>query len=639
MSARIERNQGAFSVAKKQFKTESKRILDLMVNSIYTNKEIFLREIISNASDAIDKLYFKSLTDQTVGMNREDFKINVAVNEEDRTITVSDNGIGMTKEELDNNLGTIARSGSYNFVNENKLDEDIDIIGQFGVGFYSVFMVADKVTVISKAFGSDETYKWESTGGDGYSITEDMRNASGTDIIIHLKDDKDEESYTEFLDQYRLTSIIKKYSDYIRYPICMDVKEQKLKEGTENEYEEVIENKVLNSQVPIWKKNKKDITDEEYNNFFKDKYYDFADPLCHIHQKAEGTTMYQALLYIPSHADYNYYSKDFERGLQLYSSGVLIMDKCKDLIPEYFGFVKGLVDSEDLNLNISREMLQHDRRLSIIRNALEKKIKNELMTMQEKEREKYEKFFKTFGLTLKFGIYQTFGANKEELQDLLLFTRCSDGKLVTLKEYVEGMKEDQKYIYYAAGEDTEKLSSLPQAELLKDKGYDMLLLTDEVDEFLMQALREYDKKELKSISSGDLGIESEDEKKELEKTQEDNKELLTFIKESLEGKVSDVVISSRLKTHPVCLTAKGSVSLEMEKVLSTMPGSEKPKAERILEINASHPVFETLKANFADNKDKVKEYAYILYNQALLIEGFSVDDPVKYALAVCELMK
>ena len=626
-------------MAKKQFKTESKRILDLMVNSIYTNKEIFLREIISNASDAIDKLYFKSLTDQSVGMTRDEFKINVAVNEDERTITVSDNGIGMTKDELDENLGTIAKSGSFKFVNENQLADDIDIIGQFGVGFYSVFMVADKVTVVSKAFGEEQAYKWVSTGGDGYTITEDMRNSCGTDIIIHLKDDTDEESYSEFLEQYRLTSIIKKYSDYVRYPICMDVKESHLKEGTEDEYEDVIENKVINSQVPIWKKDKKDLKDEDYNNFFKDKYYDFADPLCHIHQKAEGTTTYQALLYIPSHADYNYYSKDFERGLQLYSSGVLIMDKCTDLLPEHFGFVKGLVDSEDLNLNISREMLQHDRQLAIIRKALEKKIKNELMTMQEKEREKYEKFFNVFGLTLKFGIYQTFGANKEELQDLLLFARSSDGKMVTLKEYVENMKEDQKYIYFAAGETAEQLSSLPQAELLKDRGYDMLLLTDEVDEFLMQALREYDKKEFKSVSAEDLGLESDDEKKELEKEQEDNKELLTFMKDSLDGKISDVVISSRLKTHPVCLTAKGNVSLEMEKVLSNMPGSEKPKAERILEINASHPVFETLKANFADNKDKVKNYAYLLYNQALLIEGFSVEDPVKYSLAVCELMK
>lgn len=626
-------------MSKKQFKTESKRILDLMVNSIYTNKEIFLREIISNASDAIDKLYFKSLTDQSVGKTRDEFKINVAVNEEDRTITVSDNGIGMTKDELDENLGTIAKSGSLKFVSENQLADDIDIIGQFGVGFYSVFMVADKVTVISKAFGEEQAYRWVSTGGDGYTITEDIRNTCGTDIIIHLKEDKDEENYSEFLEQYRLASIIKKYSDYVRYPICMDVKESHLKEGTENEYEDVIENKVINSQVPIWKKNKKDLTDEDYNNFFKDKYYDFADPLCHIHQKAEGTTMYQALLYIPSHADYNYYSKDFERGLQLYSSGVLIMDKCKDLLPEHFGFVKGLVDSEDLNLNISREMLQHDRQLAIIRKALEKKIKNELMTMQEKEREKYEKFFKVFGLTLKFGIYQTFGANKEELQDLLLFARSSDGKMVTLKEYVDNMKEDQKYIYFAAGETAEQLSSLPQAELLKDKGYDMLLLTDEVDEFLMQALREYDKKEFKSVSAGDLGLESDEEKKELEKEQEDNKELLTFIKDSLDGKVSDVIISSRLKTHPVCLTAKGNVSLEMEKVLSNMPGSEKPKAERILEINSAHPVFETLRSSFANDKDKVKNYAYLLYNQALLIEGFSVEDPVKYSLAVCELMK
>ena len=626
---------------KKQFKTESKRILDLMVNSIYTNKEIFLRELISNASDAIDKLYFKSLTDESVGMTRSDFKIELAVNAQTREFIIRDNGIGMTKDELDNNLGTIARSGSGEFVKNNELGDDIDIIGQFGVGFYSAFMVSDKITVISRAFGTDEAYRWESEGGDGYTITKAEKAAPGTEIILHIKPDTEEASYSEFLEQYRISGIVKKYSDYIRYPICMDVERHMPKKDApedSHEMETVIVNETLNSMTPVWKKNKKDVTDEEYKSFYKEKFYDYTDPLRVIHQKAEGTTEYQALLYIPGRADYNYYSKEFERGLQLYSSGVMIMERCADLLPEHFGFVKGLVDSEDLSLNISRELLQHDRQLTLIRNALEKRIKNELADMLAKDRENYEKFWGTFGLTVKFGIYQSFGANREQLEDLLMFRRATDGKLVTFKEYIEAMPENQKYIYFAAGDTYEKLSKLPQTELLRDKGFDILCLTDHVDEFLMQVLRTVQEKELRSITSGDLGIESEEEKAEQEKKQTENKALFEFMKESLGGKVAQVMLSSRLKTHPVCLSAKGAVSIEMEKVLREMPGNEGVKAERVLEINGTHAVFDKLVMLWPDDKDKLAEYAQLLYDQALLIEGLPIEDPVRFSNAVCALM-
>lgn len=629
-------------MSKKQFKTESKRILDLMVNSIYTNKEIFLRELISNASDAIDKLYFRSLTDQSVGKSRSEFEIMLALDKEARQLKVCDNGIGMTKEELDQNLGTIAHSGSGEFVKDNELGEDIDIIGQFGVGFYSAFMVSDKVTVVSRAFGADTAYCWESTGGDGYTIIEAEKAEPGTEITLHLKPDTENEHYSEFLDQYRISSIIKKYSDYIRYPIRMDMERSRPKEGApedSHEMETFVENTTLNSMVPIWKKNKKDVTQEEYKSFYKEKFYDYADPLRVIHQKAEGTTEYQALLYIPSKADYNYYSKEFERGLQLYSSGVMIMERCSDLLPEYFGFVKGLVDSEDLSLNISREMLQHDRQLTLIRNALEKRIKNELIDMRDKSREDYEKFWNTFGLTIKFGIYQAFGANREQLEELVLFRRASDGKLVTFKEYVEAMPEGQKYIYYAAGDSFEKLSKLPQAELLKDKGYDLLCLTENVDEFLMQVLHTVLEKELRSVSSGDLGLESEEEKAEQQKKETDNKELFDYMKESLGDKVTQVCLSSRLKTHPVCLSAKGAVSIEMEKVLNDIPGNQKVKAERVLEINGAHPMFEKLVALWPDDKEKLADYAQLLYDQALLIEGLPIEDPVRFSNSVCELMK
>ena len=635
-------------MAKKQFRTESKRILDLMVNSIYTNKEIFLRELISNASDAIDKLYFRSLTDQSVGMSRSDFAIDLAIDKDARTLTVSDNGIGMTAEELEKNLGTIAHSGSLDFTKNNEPSDEIDIIGQFGVGFYSAFMVADRISVTSRAFGADSANRWESEGGDGYTVSPAEKETAGTEIVLHLKENTKHDKFDEFLDPWRVSSIVKRYSDYIRYPIRMEMEHQQRKETEEKdengnpkvEYETTKSVDTLNSMVPIWKRNKKDVTDEEYKSFYKEKFYDYAEPLRVIHQKAEGTTEYQALLYIPSHAEFNYYSKDFERGLQLYSSGVMIMERCADLLPEYFGFVKGLVDSEDLSLNISREMLQHDRQLTLIRTALEKRIKHELSDMLEKSREDYEKFWNTFGLTIKFGIYQSYGANRGQLEDLLLFRRASDGKLVTLKEYADAMPEGQKYCYYAAGESFEKLSKLPQTELLRDKGYDLLCLTDTVDEFLFQILHSYSEKDFRSVSSGDLGLESDEEKAEQEKLEGEYKELFDCMKEALGDRVTEVRLSSSLKTHPVCLTAKGAVSLEMEKVLNSMPGSEqKVKAQRVLELNGGHPVFEALKALWPEQKEKVATYAELLYDQALLIEGLSVEDPIRFSNAICELMK
>ena len=630
-------------MAKKQFKTESKRILDLMVNSIYTNREIFLRELISNASDAIDKLYFKSLTDQTVGMSRSDFAICLELDKANRKIIIRDNGIGMTYDELDRNLGTIARSGSGQFVKENELNDEINIIGQFGVGFYSAFMVADKVTVTSRAFGAEEAYRWESDGGDGYTIEKAEKDSVGTEIVLCLKADTEEENYSEFLEQYRIASIVKKYSDYIRYPIKMDMEHNvPKKDAPEGSYEteKVVENATLNSMVPLWKKNKKDVTAEQYNSFYKEKFYDYTEPLRVIHQRAEGTTEYQALLYIPARADYNYYSKEFERGLQLYSNGVMIMEKCADLLPDHFGFIKGLVDSSDLSLNISREMLQHDRQLSVIRTALEKKIKSELLDMLKNSREQYEKFWEVFGLTIKFGIYQSFGANREQLEELLLFRRASDGKYVTLKEYIEAMHEEQKYIYYACGSNFEKLAKLPQTELLRDRGFDILCLTENVDEFLMQVLRAVDEKELRSVSSGDLGLETEEQKAEQQKAETEHKELFDFIKESLNGKVEEVCLSQRLKSHPVCISAKGMVSLEMEKILRDMPGNDHMvKAQRVLELNGSHKLFRKITQLWNTDKDKVAKYASLLYNLALLIEGMPVEDPVEFSNDICELIQ
>ena len=623
----------------KEFKAESKRLLEMMINSIYTHKEIFLRELISNASDAMDKLYFKSMSENT-GITRSDMAIKLEVNKDDRKLIITDNGIGMTKEELENNLGTIAKSGSLAFKNENEKTDDVNIIGQFGVGFYSAFMVAKKVTVISKAYGADTAYMWESEGVDGYTISEAQKDDHGTQIILDIKDNADEENYDEFLAPYKIKQLVKKYSDYIRYPIKMDVEHEKLKEGSKDEYEKEIVTETLNSMTPIWKKAKSELTDEEYDQFYKDKFFDYDKPLAHIHTRTEGTATYTALLYIPAKAPYDYYSKNFEKGLQLYSSGVMIMDKCGDLLPDYFSFVRGLVDSEDLSLNISREMLQHDRQLKLIAKSLEKSIKNELKKLQKNDREKYEKFFDSFGTQLKYGIYESFGANKENLQDLLMF-KSSFGGYVTLEEYVSRMKDGQKYIYFASGSSIARIEALPQTEMVRDKGFEILYFTDHVDEFTMQMMHDYNGKEFKSVSADDLGLETDEEKEEIKKAEEDNKGLFDLMTEKLGGKVKAVKLSQRLKTHPVCITSEGMLSVEMEKVLSAMPDEQahNAKAEKILEINASHPIFEKLKKLYAeDNKDKVGEYADILYSQALLIEGMPIENPVEFTNKLCEIM-
>ena len=626
-------------MAKKQFKAESKRLLDMMINSIYTHNEIFLRELISNASDAIDKLYYKSLTDGNTGISRDDFSIRIETDENARTLKIEDNGMGMTKEELENNLGTIARSGSLDFKSDMEKQEDIDIIGQFGVGFYSAFMVSDKVNVVSKAYGSDQAYEWESSGADGYTIKEAEKEANGTVITLSLKADTEDEKYSEYLDTYKIKSLIKKYSDYIRYPITMMVDKSRLKEGSEDEYEKYSELETLNSMVPLWKRNKSELTDDDYNSFYKEKFFDFTDPAKVIHTNVEGVVSYTSLLFIPSKAPYNYYSKDYEKGLQLYSSGVLIMEKCADLLPDYFSFVKGLVDSQDLSLNISREMLQHDRQLKAIAQRLEKKIKSELLEMQSKDREKYLEFFKNFGLQLKYGLYDGFGANKDKLKDLVMFYSSKEKALVTLSEYVSRMKPDDKFIYYACGESIDKIDKLPQTELLKDKGYEILYMTDDIDEFAVQILHEFDGKEFKSVSAEDLEIEeTAEEKEKAEKQAEESKDMLEAMKDALDGKVAEVRLSQRLKSHPVCLTTKGGLSIEMEKVLNAMPMDQKVKSERVLEINAGHPVLETLKKSYEADKDSIKMYAELLYHQALLIEGLPVDDPVAFSNSICELM-
>ena len=626
-------------MAKKEFQAESKKLMDMMINSIYTHKEIFLRELISNASDAMDKLYFKSMSENT-GITRSDMAIKLEVNKDDRKLIITDNGIGMTREELENNLGTIAKSGSLAFKNENEKTDDVNIIGQFGVGFYSAFMVAKKVTVISRAYGADTAYMWESEGVDGYTISEAQKDDHGTQIILDIKDNADEENYDEFLAPYKIKQLVKKYSDYIRYPIKMDVEHEKLKEGSKDEYEKEIVTETLNSMTPIWKKSKSELTDEEYDQVYKDKFFDYDKPLAHIHTRTEGTATYTALLYIPAKAPYDYYSKNFEKGLQLYSSGVMIMDKCGDLLPDYFSFVRGLVDSEDLSLNISREMLQHDRQLKLIAKSLEKSIKNELKKLQKNDREKYEKFFDSFGTQLKYGIYESFGANKENLQDLLMF-KSSFGGYVTLEEYVSRMKDDQKYIYFASGSSIARIEALPQTEMVRDKGFEILYFTDHVDEFTMQMMHDYNGKEFKSVSADDLELETDEEKEEIKKAEEDNKGLFDLMTEKLGGKVKAVKLSQRLKTHPVCITSEGMLSVEMEKVLSAMPDEQahNAKAEKILEINASHPIFEKLKKLYAeDNKDKVGEYADILYSQALLIEGMPIENPVEFTNKLCEIM-
>ena len=640
-------------MAKKQFKAESKRLLDMMINSIYTHKEIFLRELISNASDAIEKLYFRSLTDDSVKLKKKDFFIRLAADKENRTLTVRDNGIGMTKEELEKNLGTIAKSGSLDFKNENETGGKVDVIGQFGVGFYSAFMVASRVTVRSRAFGAQEAWQWESTGAEGYTIEPCDKEDVGTEVILVVKENEGEEHYDEFLDDWRLAGIVKKYSDYIRYPIKMLREKSRAIEGTDKdeeghykapEYETYTEDETLNSMVPIWKRDKKKVKDEEYAQFYKDKFGDYSDPARVIQSKTEGTATFNALLFIPSRTPYNYYTKEYEKGLQLYSSGVLIMEKCADLLPDYFSFVKGLVDSEDLSLNISREMLQHDSQLKLIKTTLERKIKNELASWLKNDREKYEEFFRNFGLQLKMGCYASYGMNKELLQDLLLFHSAKENKLVTLREYYEAMPEDQKYIYYAAGESTDRLAKLPAAERVLDKGFDILYLTDDVDEFMLQMLRSYgDKekeKEFRNISADDLGIETDAEKEEVKAKNEENKELFEAMKEALDGKVTEVRLSQRLKSHPVCLSSSGPLSIEMEKVLNSMPAQqEKVKSEKVLELNGEHEVFAALKRLFeAGDKEKLAAYSEILYDQALLIEGLALEDPVAYANNVCKLM-
>ena len=642
-------------MAMKEFKAESKKLMDMMIHSIYTNKEIFLRELISNASDALDKLYFRSLTDTKVGMNKEDFGIHLNVDKEGRLLTVTDNGIGMTKEELEKNLGTIAHSGSLDFKTENK-DDNIDIIGQFGVGFYASFMVADHVTVISRAYGSDEAWQWESSGVEGYTLEPAEKDEVGTEIILHIKPNAEEEDYDTFLNEYDLVALVKKYSDYVRYPITMYRTKSRMKdkpadagEDYKPEYEEYTELETLNSMVPIWKKQKSEVTDEEYNTFYKDKFHDFADPAHIIVSRTEGNANYNALLFVPDRPAYDYYSKDYEKGLALYASGVLIMEKCADLLPDHFSFIKGIVDSQDLSLNISREMLQQDNQLKLIRTALEKKIKSELRAMQLKDRAKYEAFWKNFGRQIKFGCYADYGMHSALLKDLLLFYSAKQQKMVTLDEYTEAMPAEQKYIYFAAGDSTDRLAKLPAAELVLDKGYDVLLCTEDVDEFCLQILHSAEAKdadgkdrtvEFKNVNSGDLGLESEEEKKAAEQATADNKELFDAMTAALDGKVKAVKISTRLKGHPVCLSSDGPLSIEMEKVLRSQPGGEGISSEKTLELNAEHPVFKVMQAaQQAGDTEKVKQYSTILYAQAQLIGGLPVDDPEAYAQAVCALMQ
>ncbi len=627
---------------KKQFKAESKKLLDMMINSIYTHKEIFLRELISNASDAIDKLYFKSLTDDSVKLAREDFKIHIDLDKENRTIKISDNGIGMTAEELENNLGTIAKSGSFNFKKENADNEkadDISVIGQFGVGFYSSFMVADKVEVISKAFGEDVAHKWVSTGADGYTIEECEKENAGSEITLYVKADTENEDYSKYLEQYTIDELVKKYSDYIRYPIVMEMSHQVPDPDKEGEYITEVSEETLNSMVPLWRKNKSEIKPEEYNEFYKQKFTDYNNPLHVIHTKTEGQATFDALLYIPENPPYDFYSKEYEKGLQLYSNGVLIMDKCADLLPDYFSFVKGLVDSADLSLNISREMLQHDHQLKIIAKAIDKKIKNELTKMLKNDREKYEKFFKTFGLQLKYGVYANYGMEKDGLKDLLLFKTSADEKPTTLKEYVGRMAESQNDIYYACGDNEQKIALLPQVEAVKAKGYEVLYFTDEVDEFAVQMLMEYDGKHFVNVCKGDLDLSTDAEKEAMTKKNEDAKGLLDKMKEALDGKVTAVKLTNKLGSHPVCLSAEGYVSLEMEKVLNSMPGANQGvKAQLVLEVNADHPIVEKLKSV---DDDTLKKYTNLLYSSARLIAGLDLENPTEFsdnlaALIGCE---
>ena len=625
-------------MAKKEFKAESKRLLDIMINSIYSQKEVFLRELISNASDAIDKIYYRALTDDSMTFNQEDYYIEVVPNEEERTLTIKDTGIGMTEEELETNLGIIAKSGSLAFKEENEVEDGHDIIGQFGVGFYAAFMVADTVTVKTRSLDSEQGFKWESAGADGYTIEPIDKEAVGTEITLKLKENKDDEDYDQYIEEHRLQTIVKKYSDFIRYPIKMTVTKSKPQDDDSDEYVDYKEEETIKSMVPIWRKNKSELTDEDYVNFYQEKHYGFDKPLKHIHTHVDGNIRYDAILYIPESAPFDYYSAEYEKGLELYSNGVLIMDKCAELLPDYFSFVKGMVDSEDLSLNISREMLQHDRQLRLIEKNIVKKIKQELKKMLRNDRETYEKFYDAFGRQLKFGVYNDFGANKETLKDLLLFYSSTEKKLVSLDEYVSRMPEDQKYIFYAAGESNERIEKLPQTELVADKGYEILYFTDEVDEFAIKMLTEYEDKEFRSVSSGDLGIDTEEESKKAKEEEDEHKDMFAEMKELLSGKVSDVKVSKRLKSHPVCLSTDGEISLEMEKVLNAMPNNQQIKADKVLEINIDHDVYHSLKAAYDKDEGTFKLYTNLLYNQALLIEGLPVSDPVEFTNDICRVM-
>ncbi|AME06877.1 molecular chaperone HtpG [Bacillus siamensis] len=623
---------------KKKFKAESKRLLDMMINSIYTQKEIFLRELISNASDAIDKIYYKALTDDSLTFDQDNYYIKVTADKEARTLTVTDTGIGMTKDELEQHLGTIAKSGSLAFKQENDTKDGHDIIGQFGVGFYAAFMVADKVTVKSKALGSDEAYVWESEGAAGYTIEPCDKETVGTEITLKIKENTEDESYDEFLENYRIKAIVKKYSDFIRYPIKMEETVNKPKEGSENEFEEVQEEQTVNSMVPIWRKNKSELTDEDYEAFYAEKHYGLDKPLTHVHISVDGAVRYNSILFIPENMPFDYYTKEFEKGLELYSNGVLIMNKCADLLPDHFSFVKGMVDSEDLSLNISREMLQHDRQLKLIAKNINKKIKAELKSLLKNKREKYESFYESFGRQLKFGVYNDFGANKDVLKDLLLFYSSKEKKLVTLDEYVSRMPEDQKYIYYASGDSYERIEKLPQTEMVADKGYEILYFTEDIDEFAIKMLTSYEEKEFKSVSSADLGIDSDEDEKQTEAEENEYKDLFESMKDILADKVKNVRASKRLKSHPVCFATDGEVTIEMEKVLNAMPDSQQVKAEKVLEINPNHEVFETLKNAHGQDREKLALYTNLLYNQALLIEGLPIHDPVEFTNDICKVM-
>ena len=622
----------------KQFKAESKRLLDLMINSIYTNKEIFLRELLSNASDAIDKLYYQSLTDKSIKVNKKDLCIKIEIDKENRLLKIIDTGIGMNKEELENNLGMIAKSGSLQFKEENEKKKDVNIIGQFGVGFYSSFMVSDDVTVISKKYNEEDAYKWESTGAEGYTITKDKKDTYGTTIILKIKSDNEEYNYSDFLDSYTIETLVKKYSDYIRYPIKMNVTRRELKKGSKDEYEDVTKEETLNSMIPLWKKDKNKITEEEYNNFYQSKFYDYENPIKVIHTSVEGMTSYKAILFLPAHAPFDYYSKEYEKGLSLYSNGVLIMDKCSDLLPDYFGFVKGVVDSDDLSLNISREILQQDRQLKLIASNIEKKIKSELESMLKDERDKYEKFFKEFGMQLKLGVYNDYGMHKDELKDLLLFYSSKDEKYITLKEYVSSMKDDEENIYYACGETIDKINMLPQVEKVKDKGYNILYLTEYVDEFAIKSLMEYDGKKFVNVSEENLDLDTEEEKEEIKKINDENKEMLNSMKEIIGSDISDVRFTHRLKNHPVCLVSEGPVSIEMQKVLNAMPTDQSINAKIILEINSSHKIADKLKELYKSDKEKFNEYTKILYSQSRLIEGLSIENPTEISNLICDLL-